>query len=56
MLIALYPCKSLYISNLAARLLIIARVLLPPVKGIAGSGFMEVKSEGNLPVVNSMIS
>lgn len=36
MLIALYICKSLYISNPAARLLIIAIFFLPPVRGIAG--------------------
>lgn len=36
MLIALYICKSLYISNPAERLLIIAIFFLPPGRGIAG--------------------
>lgn len=42
MFIALYIRKSLYISNPAARLLIIS-IFPPPVKGIAGSGLMKVK-------------
>lgn len=37
MFIALYIRKSLYISNPAARLLIIS-IFPPPVKGIAGRG------------------
>lgn len=41
MFIALYIRKSLYISNPAARLLIISIFPLP-VKGIAGSGLMKV--------------